>query len=84
MNPGPNKLRSIFPHTSVLPKPPQLPYGATYCFSVFTQSDAGVGIGIGMGGVGWGVGGWGGVGWGGGKKKKTIKRYKTSSHFHEN
>ena len=25
--PGPIKLRTIFPHTSVLPKPPQLPYG---------------------------------------------------------
>ena len=26
--PGPRKLRTIFPHTSVLSKPPQLPYGA--------------------------------------------------------
>ena len=25
---GPRKLRTIFPHTSVLPKPPQLPYVA--------------------------------------------------------
>ena len=30
--PGPIKLRTIFPHTSVLPKPPQLPYGAKYFF----------------------------------------------------
>ena len=27
--PGPRKLRTLFPHTSVLPKPPQLPYGVT-------------------------------------------------------
>ena len=37
--PGPTKLRTIFPHTSVLAKPPQLPYGAKYfrlaSFSVF-------------------------------------------------
>ena len=26
-DPGPIKLRNIFPHTSVLAKPPQLPYG---------------------------------------------------------
>ena len=25
--PGPTKLRTIFPHTSVLPKPPQSAYG---------------------------------------------------------
>ena len=29
---GPIKLRTIFPHTSVLPKPPQLPYGAVSWF----------------------------------------------------
>jgi hypothetical protein len=28
--PGPTKLRTIFPHTPVLPNPPQLPYGAKY------------------------------------------------------
>ena len=28
--PGPTKLRTIFPRTPVLPKPPQLPYGAKY------------------------------------------------------
>ena len=37
--PGPRKLRVVFPVISVLPKPPQLPYGATYfvsaVFSVF-------------------------------------------------
>ena len=33
-DPGPIKLRTIFPHTSVLSKPPQLPYGAKkYCFT---------------------------------------------------
>ena len=36
---GPKKLRTTFPHTSVLSKPPQLPYGAKYFvladFSVF-------------------------------------------------
>ena len=26
-DPGPKKLRTIFPHISVLSKPPQLPYG---------------------------------------------------------
>ena len=26
--PGPRKLRTLFPHTPVVPKPPQLPYGA--------------------------------------------------------
>ena len=30
--PDPTKLRTVFPHTSVLPKPPQLPYGAKYLF----------------------------------------------------
>ena len=35
---GPIKLRTIFPHTSVVSKPPQLPYGAKYL----------------CGGVGWG------------------------------
>ena len=29
---GPRKLRIIFPHTSVLSKPPQLPYGASFVF----------------------------------------------------
>ena len=34
--PGPTKMRTIFPHTSVLPKPPQLPYGAKYvCWPYF-------------------------------------------------
>ena len=28
--PGPRKLRTIFPHTSVLPKPFQLPYGTFF------------------------------------------------------
>ena len=31
-HPGPAKLRVICPHTSVLSKPPQLPYGAEYVF----------------------------------------------------
>ena len=64
--PGPRKLRVVFPHTSVLSKPPQLPYGAKYLFlggwggvgspGIFkgecrqVQSYAGVGIGM------WGVG----------------------------
>ena len=30
--PGPRKLRVVFPVISVLSKPPQLPYGAKYCF----------------------------------------------------
>ncbi len=29
-DPGPIKLRTIFPHTSVLSKPPQLPYGVIF------------------------------------------------------
>ena len=35
--PGPRKLRVVFPLISVLPKPPQLPYGAKYiCLAVFS------------------------------------------------
>ena len=44
------------------------------------QSDAGVGIGIGMG---WGGVGWGGGEWGGGGEEQTIKRHKKGSQFHE-
>ena len=75
-DPGSISTQNMFPLTPVVPKPPQLPYGANKLFltdfSVFQffalldprgilTWNAGVGIGIGMGGGG-GVGGWGGEG----------------------